>query len=102
MPNSVAPTHETLSFVLTLLGFSLVGLGIMIHKDRVRRAGGGLLLGVGSAGITIAWDRWSARTGKHMSVRALRHGRKQPLNAEEKRALQAHIGQLIAGAVALW
>ena len=102
MSTTPAPTRETLSFFLTLAGFSLVGLGLMIKKKRVMRLGAGILLGVGSAGITIAWDRWSARTGRHMSIKALRHGRKQPLNAEEKRALQAHIGQLIAGAVALW
>jgi hypothetical protein len=102
MGEYIAPPHETVSFALTVLGQVLVGLGILTNNPRTKRAGGAVLLGVGAAGIALAWDRWSRRAGRHMSVKALRSLFTQPLNDEEKRALQAHFPQLVLGVVALW
>lgn len=96
----VARPTETLTFYLTLAGILFGALGVLTRRHRTRRAGGGLLLAVGAAGIGLAWDDWTRRVGRHMSLTALKHP--VPLNDWEKRAIRVHVGQLVAGVVLLW
>ncbi len=91
--------YETLSFALSVTGGLGAALGVALHSKALRELGGGLLFGVGIGGLTLTWDRWSARTGHHLSVVAFAHP--VVLNKTELTALCTHSGQLVAGAVLL-
>ncbi len=92
--------RETLSFLMTVIGGALGGLGWFLRRRAMRKVGGGLLFAVGVAGLALTWHRWSHRCGFHMSIRAFLHP--VPLDKDDKRRLMTHSGQLVAGAILLW
>ena len=93
----MAKLHETLSFILSVVGTTAALVGLRKDYRILRRIGGGLLFGVGIGGLTLVWNSWSARADHHQSVRAFAHP--LPLNKAETGGLVTHSGQLVAGAV---
>lgn len=91
--------HETLSFLLSVIGGGFAIAGLKRNSKTLREIGGGLLFSVGVGGLTLVWNSWSARAGYHQSVRAFIHP--IPLNKSETGGLCTHMGQLVAGAVLL-
>ena len=89
-----------MSFWLTVVGGGLGALGLLLRKRVVRKIGGGMLFSVGIAGLALTWNHWSLRTGYHMSIRAFLHTK--PLDDDDKRRLNTHVGQLVTGALLLW
>ena len=95
----MARLHETLSFLLSVVGGVLAAAGLKRNNKTLRELGGGLLFGVGIGGLTLVWNSWSARAGHHQSVRAVANP--VPLNKAETGGLVTHAGQLVVGAVLL-
>jgi len=89
--------HETLSFILSVVGGVLAAVGLKRDSKALRELGGGLLFSVGVGGLTLVWNSWSARCDYHQSVRAFANP--VPLNKSETGGLVTHSGQLVAGAV---
>ncbi|KKL94150.1 hypothetical protein LCGC14_1867530 [marine sediment metagenome] len=95
----MARIHETLSFILSVTGGLFAYAGLRRNNKALRELGGGLLFSIGIGGLTLTWDKWSARTGHHLSVRAFFYP--VPLDKAETGGLCTHSGQLIAGAILL-
>jgi hypothetical protein len=91
--------HETLSFLMSVTGGTLALAGLKKDHKALRVVGGGLLFSVGVGGLSLVWSAWSARAGKHMSVRAFAHPVRP--NKAEIGGLCTHSGQLVIGAVLL-
>lgn len=95
----MARIYETLSFLLSVTGGLLAYAGLKFNNKALREIGGGLLFSIGVGGLTLTWDKWSARTGEHMSVVAFAHPKR--LDKIEVAGLCTHSGQLVAGAIIL-